>query len=551
MIRGVAGLLVALGASACVNDPSVDYANDPSTIVLDPETMFITHGTEKQVFARLVDERNRATPTEFTISNVSAGLTVRVDSTYRLDYINGDSLSWRPVQHQHRLWVGSSNPQGAMGQFTVTAQGISTTATARILPADLGSGLSSTSPGIGDVVTLTAPANVSFTDNATVAVVDGNTVVNAVVMDRAPKSISFVPFPGSTGVVRVAGVTLDYAPTLASRTLPTAATITVPEDPSSPSLSTTAPALGAPVTITAGPGQQFSSNSAVSFDPGGAAVVTARTATTLTILPRPGSGGAATVTNVVLTDGEAEVLGTFTRTTSNGFTTPVPAATSIPVAYSSTSPAPSAPVTVTATGFKFLPNVSFTFGGTAALVLNVSADSNTVTILPPPNVAGETAVVSNAVLEFLPIVPITGLTTTPVVTTGDYAAAGPGGDMFSNAPVINAPAEGTTAFHAESGTLAFGAEINPLGGSNQGIPRYYKLIVTEAREYDIAIGWEVGGDFDLYVFDEAGATNLAQSPSGANPESVSVELEPGTYRLILHNWRSLAATPVRVLVTVK
>src|SRR5690606_5080504 len=292
MIRGVAGLMVALGASACVNDPSVDYANDPSKIVLDPHTMFVTHGTEKQVFARLADERNRATPTEFQISNVSAGLTVRVDSTYRMDYINGDSLSWRPVQHQHRLWVGSTNPQGAMGTFTVTAQGISTTATARILPADLGSGLSSTSPGIGDVVTLTAPANVSFTDNATVAVVDGNTVVNAVVMDRAPKSISFVPFPGSTGVVRVAGVTLDYAPTLASRTLPTAATITVPEDPSSPSLSTTAPALGAPVTITAGPGQQFSSNSAVSFDPGCAAVVTARTATTLTILPRPGTGGA-------------------------------------------------------------------------------------------------------------------------------------------------------------------------------------------------------------------------------------------------------------------
>src|SRR5690606_8886384 len=124
------------------------------TIVLDPETMFITHGTEKQVFARLVDERNRATPTEFTISNVSAGLTVRVDSTYRLDYINGDSLSWRPVQHQHRLWVGSSNPLGAMGQFTVTAQGISTTATARILPANLGAALSATAPDLGEPVTL-------------------------------------------------------------------------------------------------------------------------------------------------------------------------------------------------------------------------------------------------------------------------------------------------------------------------------------------------------------------------------------------------------------
>ncbi len=67
MIRVMAGLLVALGASACVSDPSLDYASDPSMIVADPEVVFITHGTQKQGRVRRVDERNRATPTEFTI----------------------------------------------------------------------------------------------------------------------------------------------------------------------------------------------------------------------------------------------------------------------------------------------------------------------------------------------------------------------------------------------------------------------------------------------------------------------------------------------------
>src|SRR5690606_12054993 len=120
----------------------------------------------------------------------------------------GDSLSLRPVQHQHRLWVGSSNPQGAMGQFTVTAQGISTTATARILPADLGAALSATAPDLGEPVTLTAPANVSFTDATTITFTPGGA---AVITDRSAKSITFLPRPGSSGAATVSGISLDYA----------------------------------------------------------------------------------------------------------------------------------------------------------------------------------------------------------------------------------------------------------------------------------------------------------------------------------------------------
>lgn len=298
MIRGVAGLMVALGASACVNDPSVDYANDPSKIVLDPHTMFVTHGTEKQVFARLADERNRATPTEFQISNVSAGLTVRVDSTYRMDYINGDSLSWRPVQHQHRLWVGSTNPQGAMGTFTVSAQGISTTATVRILPADLGAALSKTAPDLGEAVTLTAPANLSFTDSTTITFTPGGA---AVITERSAKSITFLPRPGSQGPATVSGISLDYAPTLAARTLTTTNEISVESvGQIQGTWSSANPALGAPITFTSTQ-YKFPPNTEVRFG-GNRGVITsiAADSSSITVIPPPGATGAPTITNARL-----------------------------------------------------------------------------------------------------------------------------------------------------------------------------------------------------------------------------------------------------------
>lgn len=150
MIRGMAGLLVALGASACGEDPSVDFGGDaPTKIQASPTVMFVNQGAQKFVKVRLVDDRNRSTATSFEISNVSPGITVVLDETYRPDFIGSDGLEFNPIQHEHRLIVSGVAPVGA--QFTVSSSGISQVVTVNVIPSEIPITFGSVSNGVVDV----------------------------------------------------------------------------------------------------------------------------------------------------------------------------------------------------------------------------------------------------------------------------------------------------------------------------------------------------------------------------------------------------------------
>lgn len=456
LIRGVAGAALVLGATACADDYSIDFGGAPTAVQPSPEVMFVNSGAQKELLVRLVNDRNQSTPASFQVANVGAGLTVTYDATYRPQWTSTDpTLEPKVDKEQQRYTVAANIPTGGKRTFQLTSGGLTATTTVYVLPTTMGAAIANPAPALGDVVTINAPEGQSFSTTAsatgasTVSFPEGGAPI---IQEITAKSITFIPRPGTTGAATVTGVTLDYAPTLAPRSL----------------------------------------------------------------------------------------------TTSNEIT--VPAVTNIPLVYSSASPAAGATVTVTAAGFRFLPNVSFTIGGAAAFVLSVSADSTTATILPPPSVAGGTAVVSNAVLSFLPAVGLLNVPSTATMTTQNYPAPVNAGTSTATANVFSAASPGVGRVYAESGVLGFGPNVNY---SFNGAPRFYQLNVTVAGSYTIRTSWNGGGDMDVYLRNGTNTANIGTALTGNMPEVITANLAVGTYFIVLHDYENFGPLPTQVLITVK
>lgn len=550
MIRLMSGVLLVAAVAACNNDPSLDLngeVGEPTKVQATPQIMFINQGATKTVYLRLTDNANFATPVgPYTVSDVGPGLTVAWDSTYRPDYIPG-TLTNNPIQTQHRYTVKAD--QNVKTSFKVTNKGITQELTVTVVQTTLGAALSSTAPAIGDLVTITAPQNLLFdVDKSEVTFADagGDPIVTAI----TPTSITFLPMPGSKGPATVTNVSNTYSPEVGAKTLTTTNSVDVPS-PAVLTLSDTMPAIGQNVTVTAGTGEAFAPDATVTFaDGGGDAVIVSQNATTITFIPIPGSEGPATITGVLLTPGESALFDPFTLRTSNSIE--VPAVLSLPLTFSTATPGPGVPVTISATGFVFEDGLAVSIGGTDAFVISVAADGLSASILPPAGMTAETASVSNVHLASLPAVTLANVPSVATITSSAVYAATPGGgtSLATAASLTNPVTTTMGAFLAETGTLNYGPQVDYLGGGNAGVPRYYKFVVAEAGTYDITMSWNGGGDMDMYIRDAADA-DVASSTSGSNPEHVSKALTPGTYYIVLHNWHALGPVPTQVLVTVK
>src|SRR5690606_7796208 len=85
----------------------------------------------------------------------------------------------------------------------------------------------------------------------TIAGVAGTaTTANAFITERSAKSLTFLPRAGTTGQATVSGITLDYAPTLAPRSLKTSNRLDVPAVSTVP-MTFSAMTPGTPVTASA------------------------------------------------------------------------------------------------------------------------------------------------------------------------------------------------------------------------------------------------------------------------------------------------------------
>ena len=200
------------------------------------------------------------------------------------------------------------------------------------------------------------------------------------------------------------------------------------------------------------------------------------------------------------------------------------------VSFSNTTPAVNEVVTMSATGWKFLPGVKVTFGLGDAIIVGVSPDSSTVSFIPLPGSAGEIAV-TGAALAFLPSVPVP--VTVPATIT---ASATPlaGTNSPATAPSMNAPVAGQSVHLVDVGTTP------GYACPTAGVPcQVYKLVVPAGGgTYDFNLTWSNTSDLGLYIFEADGTTFTGNAcdangnGDAAQPEiCTGVALAEGTYVL--------------------
>lgn len=300
LVRGAAGLAVMLAMTACSNDDTVDLMGPPTGVQANPSSMFVNVGDSSIVLARLINDRNQAIPTEFTVSDVGAGIVVTYDAAYRPDYTQGDTLIAPAVKTQQRYFVRGTAPGKAT--FKLTSNGLTSTVTVVMQPVNLGQALSKTTNVVaGDTLTVTAPANLKFSPNSAVTFAAGPAVV---ITNRAAdsSSISFIVGPGVSGVATVTNVLQNLALTIPAKSLATTTAITVPALTVAPTtVSTTTPNVGQQMTVALGNNLRFLADSKVLIGGREAGIVSVSAdSSTATIVPMMGSNGAVTYTNIAL-----------------------------------------------------------------------------------------------------------------------------------------------------------------------------------------------------------------------------------------------------------
>jgi hypothetical protein len=279
---------------ACNGDPTASIRDDnPPKILADPQVVFIDKGAVGTVILQLVDAQGNQLPATFDVTSQSGLATVTRDTTF-LETTNGSNLNTR----ERFVITGVDYVQTGL---SVSGGGDTLTIPVHVVPkTTIAATFSNATPALGEVVTLTAPAGISFSPNSTVGFGANAPAGADVVVAPDGSTISFVPPPNLTNAAAtITNVVSVGSPDLRF-TNPTATGITTPEVVNIPgTLSTLTPPGGQPVTITL-VGATTNPAGVTVLIGTASAPVTATTSTTVTFLAPPGATGPVTLAGVLL-----------------------------------------------------------------------------------------------------------------------------------------------------------------------------------------------------------------------------------------------------------
>lgn len=308
----------ALGLVACQGDPTDSLRNGAHGLRASPGTVYVPQGDSVAIVTELFDEQgNKLTATFSGTSSDPTQLPVTLDNSFIPVYDANNVLVPPTDATRARFFVKGVGL--AAGTLTFTSAGLTQTVPVLSFPSAAGGGgggtnfavasLSTTTPALGDTVTLTVPAPWKLDPAATVFGANGPLVSLAVAADSS--SIQFIPGPNIDTTVTVGPALLTFgpandpnAPTLSGFNLESSVALT------SPVLTTVAVVIGntAPntndlVTVTAPAGFKFLPNAGIRIGNNSVMTVTTVAADSNSFTFRaqgPGSTGNPTLDNVVL-----------------------------------------------------------------------------------------------------------------------------------------------------------------------------------------------------------------------------------------------------------
>ena len=118
---------VLAGIWACSGDPT-NNTGKPTFIVADPTILSVAPGGNTGVIVSVVDEDGQSLASDFSVSNVGAGIAVARDP----NYLPTQTIPPTDIGHQARFVI-SADAAGTT-QFTINASGLTKVVTVNVTP---------------------------------------------------------------------------------------------------------------------------------------------------------------------------------------------------------------------------------------------------------------------------------------------------------------------------------------------------------------------------------------------------------------------------------
>jgi hypothetical protein len=532
---GMVPLFALLALAACNSEPTEDIRGDISQLVASPTQLFIEVGETKTVTVGAVDQQGNPLDFNYEVTSTGAGITVERDLSYLPIFVDDSTLQAPATGPQFQFVVEGT--AYTTTSFTVSAGGEDVVIPVQVIPqAGLAATFDDDTVDLGQVVTLTAPAGVTFADTATLSLgTDSASLANPItILTQDASTITFIPPPSVNSPVTVNGVISGSTPDLVYAPATQTALVTPLIDTVDVTYSDETPALGQSVTMTVtDPLIKLAADSLIfpgqlpgrEGDPQN--VLVALDSASLTFDTPPNIDGSGTVVNFLFPGGYLRALPTLPIVTAPSV------GTELNATFDDQEPALLQAVTLTApAGFSFAADVAVTIGGNAAIIQSVAGDGSSVTLVPIPGSAG-VAAVDGVIPDAAPANNVIMNTVQTVTVPAITPLAGT--ESPETAPELAVPTSGNSTVLNDAGSFD-GEPTDCCFGFH---PRMYKIVITAPTTLNITIDWFTPEDLGVYVTQADGITpfpspadNFADAGGGGvHPETVTINFAPGTYLL--------------------